>query len=71
MYGVLDAGLIGQYKCRIRILDSFGTEPICKSINYFIIKLYIVSFRAKGFVADEKGGMFDHWNFEVGVVSFY
>ena len=30
MYGIHDAGLIGVYKCRLRILDSFGTEPQCE-----------------------------------------
>ena len=29
MFGVRDAGLFAPYKCRIRLLDSFGTEPLC------------------------------------------
>ena len=30
MYAVHDAQLVGAYKCRLRIVDSFGTEPKCK-----------------------------------------
>ena len=33
MNGIFDAGLIGKYKCRIRLLDSFGTEPKCMLIS--------------------------------------
>ena len=33
MNGIFDAGLIGKYKCRIRLLDSFGTEPKCMPVN--------------------------------------
>ena len=30
LWGIRDADLFGFYKCRIRVLDSFGTEPLCK-----------------------------------------
>ena len=29
LWGLRDADLFGYYKCRIRVLDSFGTEPLC------------------------------------------
>ena len=29
MYGVHQVDLVASYKCRIRVLDSFGTEPKC------------------------------------------
>ena len=30
LWGIRDADLFGFYKCRIRVLDSFGTDPSCK-----------------------------------------
>jgi len=27
--GIKDADIFGAYKCHIRILDSFGTDPLC------------------------------------------
>ena len=30
MYCLHDLKIIGIYKCKLRLLDSFGTEPICK-----------------------------------------
>ena len=30
MWGIRDADLFGSYKCRIRVLDSFGTDPLCE-----------------------------------------
>jgi hypothetical protein len=47
MFGIYYAGLIGQYKCRIRILDSFGTEPLCKlyiMYNCYFRKQYMMLF---------------------------
>ena len=37
MLGIRDNGLLGKYKCRIRVLDSFGTEPICKLLNTIFV----------------------------------
>ena len=27
LWGIRDADLFGFYKCRIRVIDSFGTDP--------------------------------------------
>ncbi|XP_019858888.1 PREDICTED: alpha-1,6-mannosylglycoprotein 6-beta-N-acetylglucosaminyltransferase B-like [Amphimedon queenslandica] len=51
MLGIRDNGLLGRYKCRIRVLDSFGTEPI-------------FGFRTDKFRADHDGDWFSAWNFE-------
>ena len=32
LWGLRDADLFGYYKCRIRVLDSFGTEPLCMHV---------------------------------------
>ena len=35
LWGIRDADLFGFYKCRIRILDSFGTDPLCKYTHIY------------------------------------
>ena len=34
LQGLHDTGLMGIVKCHIRLLDSFGTEAICKYLKY-------------------------------------
>ena len=36
LQGLHDTGLMGIFKCHIRLLDSFGTEAICKYLKYDI-----------------------------------
>ena len=39
LQGLHDTGLMGIFKCHIRLLDSFGTEAICKYLN-MTLKMY-------------------------------
>ncbi|XP_065898670.1 alpha-1,6-mannosylglycoprotein 6-beta-N-acetylglucosaminyltransferase B-like isoform X2 [Dysidea avara] len=49
--GIKDADIFGAYKCRIRILDSFGTDPLS-------------NFRTKEFLPPDSHDSFANWNFE-------
>ncbi|XP_065898668.1 alpha-1,6-mannosylglycoprotein 6-beta-N-acetylglucosaminyltransferase B-like isoform X2 [Dysidea avara] len=51
LWGLRDADLFGYYKCRIRVLDSFGTEPLS-------------NFRTKQYIPPDSGEQFANWNFE-------
>lgn len=51
LFGLRDAQLFPLYKCRIRVIDSFGTEPM-------------YNFRTKDFQYDKTTAMFNGWNFE-------
>ena len=41
LWGIRDADLFGFYKCRIRVLDSFGTDPSCKKYSYTMCALLL------------------------------
>lgn len=51
LFGLRDSQHFPMYKCRIRVLDSFGTEPI-------------YNFRTRDFQYDQSASMFSNWNFE-------
>ncbi len=77
LFGLRDSRHFPLYKCRIRVLDSFGTEPICTSCNVYLYSVPNFSFqyfdfnfttadqfRTLNFQIDETMGMFNNWNFE-------
>jgi len=40
--GIKDANIFGEYKCRIRILDSFGTDPLCMFVCLLLLAVTYV-----------------------------
>jgi hypothetical protein len=51
LFGLRDSQHFPMYKCRIRVVDSFGTEPM-------------YNFRTRDFQIDESTSLFSNWNFE-------